>query len=192
MKPVISSHLAKYRKLKGMTQDELAELSGLTSRTIQRIESGQVMPQMHTLKLLAKCLDIEPEKIISIPDTDTVVTGKPQQAPSGILAAMHILPLIGIFIPLANVLTSAAFWLLKKDQEEIFDRQGRIILNFQITISIVAGLAMITMVLYFPVGFPLLMSCYLMAILSAAYNMIRVLKRKDISYPLSVRFLKTR
>lgn len=173
-----------------MTQDELAELSGLTSRTIQRIESGQVMPQMHTLKLLAQCLNIEPEKIVSIPDTDMVTTDKPQQAPNGILAAMHILPLIGIFIPLANVLTSAAFWLLKKDQEEIFDRQARIILNFQITISIVAGLAIITMVLYFPIGFPLLMSCYLMAILLAAYNMVRVLKRKNIYYPLSVRFLK--
>ncbi|MBO9671905.1 MAG: helix-turn-helix domain-containing protein [Sphingobacteriaceae bacterium] len=188
MKPVISSHLAKYRKLKGMTQDELADLSGVTSRTIQRIENGQVMPQMHTLKLLAKHLDIEPEKIMGITKTGT--SDLPQQAPQGILAAMHILPLIGIFIPLLNILTSAAFWLLKKDQEEIFDQQGRIILNFQITITIVAALSIITMVLYFPVGFPLLMACYLIAILSAAYNMIRVLKRKNIYYPLIVRFLK--
>jgi len=50
--------LAKKRELLNLTQEELAEKSGVSVRTIQRIESGQV-PKGFTLKALAKALDID-------------------------------------------------------------------------------------------------------------------------------------
>jgi transcriptional regulator with XRE-family HTH domain len=50
--------LAEKRELLNLTQEELAEKSGISVRTIQRIESGQI-PKGFTLKSLTKALDID-------------------------------------------------------------------------------------------------------------------------------------
>ncbi len=65
--------IAAARKLKGLTQEELADLSQITVRTIQRIEAGANTPQSFTLKAIAKALDIEYESLINPePETSTV------------------------------------------------------------------------------------------------------------------------
>ncbi len=46
------------RKKKGLTQEELASLTNLTVRTIQRIESGATQPRSFTLKAIAGVLEI--------------------------------------------------------------------------------------------------------------------------------------
>nr|WP_321237463.1 helix-turn-helix domain-containing protein [uncultured Psychroserpens sp.] len=46
------------RELKHLTQEELAEQSGLSVRTIQRIEAGQE-PKGHTAKVLSKTLGLD-------------------------------------------------------------------------------------------------------------------------------------
>lgn len=48
----------KLRLKKGWTQSELAEFSGLSARTIQRIEKGE-KPGLDTLKSLAAVFDLE-------------------------------------------------------------------------------------------------------------------------------------
>ena len=50
-------NLKAIREQKHLTQEELAELSGLSVRTIQRIEAGQE-PKGHTAKVLADKLNI--------------------------------------------------------------------------------------------------------------------------------------
>lgn len=52
------SQLKKIREEKNLTQEELAEASGISVRTIQRIEAG-TDPKGHTLKLLARTLEVE-------------------------------------------------------------------------------------------------------------------------------------
>lgn len=47
------------RKQKGLTQEQLAELTNVTVRTIQRIETGNSVPRAYTLKALATVLDID-------------------------------------------------------------------------------------------------------------------------------------
>ena len=49
--------LLKYREKLNLTQEELAEKAGVSTRTIQRIEKG-IEPKGHTLKVLAKALEI--------------------------------------------------------------------------------------------------------------------------------------
>jgi len=39
------------------TQQQLADISNISLRSIQRIEKGEVNPRMHTLKILSKCLN---------------------------------------------------------------------------------------------------------------------------------------
>ncbi|KUJ83970.1 helix-turn-helix domain-containing protein [Microbulbifer flavimaris] len=51
-------YLKKVRKRRKWTQEQLAELSGLNVRTIQRIESGK-KPGLESLKSLASVLEVE-------------------------------------------------------------------------------------------------------------------------------------
>lgn len=51
------SILKELRIKNGMTQQQLADESGITLRTIQRIENGDVKPSIHSLKILGKVLE---------------------------------------------------------------------------------------------------------------------------------------
>lgn len=50
--------MASLRKMKGYTQEKLAEASGIPSRTIERLESGENIT-IDVLLLLMKTLDLE-------------------------------------------------------------------------------------------------------------------------------------
>ena len=47
------------RNKKGYTQLELAERSGITLRSVQRIENNEVKPSLHSLKVLGKALEVD-------------------------------------------------------------------------------------------------------------------------------------
>ena len=51
--------LKELRIKKGMTQEELAEQTELSVRTIQRIENGEVDPRAYTLQMIAKALEVD-------------------------------------------------------------------------------------------------------------------------------------
>lgn len=60
--------LAERRKELNLTQKQLAALSGVNSRQIQRVESGDSKAENLTLKnalALAKALEIKPEDLIN-------------------------------------------------------------------------------------------------------------------------------
>lgn len=58
------SQLKKIRESQNLTQEELAEKSGLSVRTIQRIEAG-TEPKGYTLKTLATSLDISEKELLN-------------------------------------------------------------------------------------------------------------------------------
>ena len=60
----MQSKVKTLREAKNLTQTELAEKSGLSLRTIQRIESGQSLKGF-TLKAIAHTLETEPENLLS-------------------------------------------------------------------------------------------------------------------------------
>ncbi len=51
--------LIELRKLKGLTQGEVAEKCKVTTRTIQRIESGIVNPRASTIKIISETLGFD-------------------------------------------------------------------------------------------------------------------------------------
>jgi transcriptional regulator with XRE-family HTH domain len=59
----LSKIVKEIRAEKGHSQDELANLSGLSLRTIQRIESGESSPMGDTLKRLAEGLGLSIEEL---------------------------------------------------------------------------------------------------------------------------------
>lgn len=51
--------LFEVRKAKGLTQEEVAEKCKITTRTIQRIESGLVEPRAYTIKIISETIGFE-------------------------------------------------------------------------------------------------------------------------------------
>lgn len=73
-------NIVSARQQKGLTQEELAELSGLSVRTIQRIENGESLPRSYTLKVIAKALGKHYEDLLKVETPIPVVAD--QQFPS--------------------------------------------------------------------------------------------------------------
>ena len=110
-----------------MSQEDLADRSNLSLRTIQRIESGATMPRGDTLQRLAGALQVSPDELIDWQiEEDTNVLTVLNLSQLGYIA----FPLLGLVIPLA-------IWILKKNSIRDVDRVGQAILNFQATWNLV-------------------------------------------------------
>jgi len=55
----IGKLIKELRIKKGMTQEDLADKTEVSARTIQRIENGEVDPRAYTLQMIAKALDVD-------------------------------------------------------------------------------------------------------------------------------------
>ena len=55
------------RRLKGLSQEELSEISRINVRTIQRIENGNNIPRGKTLSLLCSVLDLDIQELLPMP-----------------------------------------------------------------------------------------------------------------------------
>ena len=62
----IKYHLYDLRTQAGLTERQLAELSGVSKSQINQIEGGKGNPTIHTICALALALDVSPDKLFSI------------------------------------------------------------------------------------------------------------------------------
>ena len=60
----IGDRLRNLRKRRLLTQEQLAERSGVGIATIVRVERNQVEPRGSTIRKLAEALDVEPEELV--------------------------------------------------------------------------------------------------------------------------------
>jgi uncharacterized Tic20 family protein len=177
------------RRQKGFSQELLAETSGLSLRTIQRIENGETEPRGDTLKRLAVALQVSPDDLLDwrvVEDKNVLTLLNLSQF--GYL----VFPLLGIIIPLA-------IWILKKDKVKYVNELGKAILNFQITWTIILFVSYlaITASLLFNLGFGLptfsmLMIIGLLYIFNAwviVINTIRIQHGKQVGYKPAFAFL---
>ena len=120
----LAARLTYQRKLKGYSQQELAQRTSVTVRTIQRIESGTVTPHLQTIKLLAAALEIEVDQLMDLEDP------KKESIQQKWLLLMHGAPLVGMAIPFLNVLIPLFLWIHKREDNEIYDVHGRALSTF--------------------------------------------------------------
>ena len=59
VKQQLISQYIKYRKMKNLTQEELAAGMGIKRPNISRFESGQCNPTLDLLIKMAECMDLE-------------------------------------------------------------------------------------------------------------------------------------
>lgn len=60
----LGKNLRETRKQLGLTQEEVAERSGVQAGEISRIESGKRDPQVSTVERLAKALDVPAAQLL--------------------------------------------------------------------------------------------------------------------------------
>lgn len=183
----MTSKLANYRRIKGLSQQQLADVSGVSARTIQRIESGKVEAHPATLKMLADALEVETEELTvneQLPESPEI------KNEDKIKPVFHILALIGLFFPVFNIILPGLFWFFKKDESPDYDLEGKSTVNFQITMSLLFIPSVLLMIFVFSIGFPLVLIIYFYTLVMCVINIFRSIDKKDSFYPLVYRFLK--
>lgn len=90
--------IQKFRLQRGWSQEQLAEVSGLSVRTIQRIESGQT-PSLETLNALAAVFDVDLSQLKDT-DMDTPITRDFRSEEA--LALAHVRKLRGFYMHLTQ------------------------------------------------------------------------------------------
>jgi len=191
--PDLGLKVADLRQQKGLTQERLAELCEVSPRTIQRIESGEVDPRAYTLHCLGEALEFD----FGLEDASNENLW---------LAILHLSSIFCILIiPLL-------LWSWKKNQSYKIDQHGRLVLNFQITMTLSLFAALFFMLVGLPAlvllsmdmgeGFVILAST--LAVFSllpfifigifctyqGVVNAMRALSDKPIRYALSIPFVK--
>jgi len=181
----VAKNLVYQRKLKGCTQEALADKTSVTVRTIQRIEKGEVNPQLHTLKLLAAALDIGLEDLLPLEHP------KEESAQKKWLLLLHSSPLLGGLVPFLNILVPLFIWMHKREDHSIYDRHGKAVINFHITISLIFLLSLIALVTVQGYGFLFFICVISFTVLVMLANIISAVTTKKCYYPLAIPFLSS-
>lgn len=135
------SELKKIREQKNLTQEELAERSGISVRTIQRIEAGTA-PKGYTLKTLASTLDI-PEKDLLIPiisteeikiDEPILIEEKEEIFNSTLIKIINLSSLPFAWFPIANFIPPLFIMIFTKEKSPIVKQ----IISLQIFLAIIS------------------------------------------------------
>ena len=121
----------------GISQEELAERTGLSLRTIQRIENGETIPRGDSLRRLCQALGVTIQELREedAPRKKELEENRSFLALLNLSALAFLLPVPGLGVAVPMVL-----WLLYRDKIEGVGSMGRRILNFQITWLLVGWL----------------------------------------------------
>jgi len=193
--PDLGLKVSELRQQKGLTQEQLAERCEVSSRTIQRIESGEVDPRAYTIQCLSATLEFDfGEEDTSKENLWLTILH---------LSSMFCIPIIPLLL-----------WSWKKNQSFRIDKQGRLVLNFQITMTLCLFAAGF-LLMGFPAALTLVgeqtvqemwsTSIFTLALLclpapliflglfctyQGVVNAMRALSDKPIHYALSIPFVK--
>lgn len=122
----IGKRICEARKLKGLTQEELAELSKVNIRTIQRVENDENIPRGKTLSSICEILEIDQE------DLQKIESEKKQKS---ILNKV----IEGIFLFILNfVIISIYGYVTLAHNANLNSRFGGILLSFLVPYFIVS------------------------------------------------------
>ncbi|KAF2082797.1 helix-turn-helix domain-containing protein [Flavobacterium sharifuzzamanii] len=171
------------REEKNMTQNELAEKSGLSLRTIQRIEAGNILKGF-TLKTLAEALETNPENLIFKKESVQIERAK----------LINLSVLSGLIIPFGSIIFPLV--LTYKTQDPINKEIGKQIVSLQIVLSLILSVLMIASPFIqksFTFRFPLfiipLITIFSLKLIIVILNGISLNQNQNLAIKLKTNFL---
>ncbi|WP_336687745.1 helix-turn-helix transcriptional regulator [Chryseobacterium bernardetii] len=172
------------REKMNMTQNELAEKSGLSLRTVQRIEAGSILKGF-TLKALAQTLNTQPEEL---------VINKKEEINIQRAKRINLSALAGLLIPYGGIILPAILTYKTKDLKN--RELGKSIVCIQIIVSVIFSALMIISPFIqklFTFTFPLFMIPLVLFLFLKLFiiinNGISLNKTQDLSIKLKINFL---
>lgn len=191
------------RQKRGWSQEELAENSGLSLRTVQRIEGGETEPRGDTLKRLAESFGVSPDEIIDWASKED----------RRYLVMINLSALVFMISSLFGVILPLLLWVSKKGMVKDLNRVAKSVINFQLTLflaglvvkgagvfklasvmkmakmgGVVISPAMITSTIKYIIVATAILYAY--NIVFIVVNTVRVSQMKNPVYFPSIRFLK--
>ncbi len=119
------------REKSGYTQSELAKKTGLSLRTIQRLESNNTKPKGHTLTVLTEVFNMESS--VFQDQFKSIEQAKASETTSIRFINLSVLACLGI--PFGNIIFPMILWR-KNRESKLVDEIGRRIINVQIIWSV--------------------------------------------------------
>lgn len=180
----IGSNLIYQRKLKGYSQEELSEKTQVTIRTIQRIEKGDVNPHLQTTKLLAAALEIEVDDLLMLENP------KEENIQKKWLLLLHGTPLLGLLLPLGNILFPLFLWIHKREDNTLYNDHGIKVINFQISLTLMYVLSFIALLTVEGYGFLFFIAVIPIGVGISLFNIFKAINSQTCYYPLAFPYLK--
>lgn len=103
-------------------------------------------------------------------------------------ALMHGGGFAAYLFPLGNVLVPLLLWVVKRDESELLDRQGKEVLNFQLTATCFYVIGILTALLI--IGIPVLIAVVVVHFVLTLVGTIRTAKGEAYRYPFGFEFIK--
>jgi transcriptional regulator with XRE-family HTH domain len=150
-----AARILAIRKSKGFSQELLAEQSGVSLRTIQRVEQGETVPRGHTIQALATALEVPldallmlpapvtepdvepkyalaPEYLSSLPAPPALPASPSLPADPQLLQLLNLSALCLLVFPFLNLLVPYLLWRKHRHDTAHAAEVGRRVLGFQI------------------------------------------------------------
>lgn len=190
------SELKKIREKRNLTQEELAEKSGISVRTIQRIEAGTA-PKGYTLKTLAESLDVSENDLLTsktikeeIVIDEVIDTTEENHSlfNSGLIKIINLSSLPFAWLPIANFLLPLLIMFFTKEKSPIVKQ----IISLQIFLAIISPIIFMLIALL-KLGSVSVMITMIVLVLTNVYIILRnayeIDKKKSLRYKLNFSFI---
>ena len=186
----LAIRLKELRAQKGMSQEVLADESGLSLRTIQRIENNETNPTGDTLKRLSNALNVNPDELI-----DWAI-----REDNKYLTILNLSALTFLFFPILGILVPFILWNSKKGKIKNINRLGKDLINFEITWTMFLFFIPFLLFLLSKTGlignltlkmiFTSTVVMYFINFIFVLVNTLRISREKHVAYYPQIKFLK--
>jgi len=190
------SELKKIREKRNLTQEELAEKSGISVRTIQRIEAGTT-PKGYTLKTLAESLEVSENDLLTsetikeeIVIDEVIDTTEENHSlfNSGLIKIINLSSLPFAWLPIANFLLPLLIMFFTKEKSPIVKQ----IISLQIFLAIISPIIFMLIALL-KLGSVSVMITMIVLVLANVYIILRnayeIDKKQSLRYKLNFSFI---
>ncbi|MBK3517177.1 helix-turn-helix domain-containing protein [Carboxylicivirga marina] len=122
----IGKLIKELRTKKGITQEELAHQTEVSTRTIQRIENGDVDPRAYTLQMIAKALEVDYSMFVETSSEES--TAVQEVNDNNWIALLHLSSIIPLVFP------SILIWNAKKNVVNGMHKHYKEVMSLQLMV----------------------------------------------------------
>lgn len=168
------SKVKTIRELQNLTQEELSKNSGISVRTIQRIETG-IEPKGHTRRAIAKALDVEENQLLnnkSNPKTNStknkIELTDVEVINYAALKLINLSSILFIIIPPLNILAPLLLMVVMKQKNKLTNQ----LISVQMLWTIIAPIVFM-LGIFLKLGNKFTIVLILLIVLSNAFIILR-------------------